>query len=162
MAEAAAKCDTSPPRPKKLRTDDCSDAVDSTTDQGCVGDRDPAFLTTFQDFEVARVLNNDEEHKSVVVECHINGREGVAVVHLQVSQSVGFFLVLAFIYTLGFCILTSHFHNLQIWPLYPKSDTKTRKFDIQSMCHYLINCLLWAKKNGVIREQYLVSTSLEK
>lgn len=82
MAEAKAKGACSPPH-KKQRTDDSSDAVDSTTDQGCVGDRDPHFLTTFKDFEVVRLLNNDEEHKSVVVECQIKGKEGVAVAHLQ-------------------------------------------------------------------------------
>ncbi|MPC17645.1 m7GpppX diphosphatase-like [Portunus trituberculatus] len=82
MAEATAKGACSPPT-KKQRTDDCSDAVDSTTDQGCVGDRDPHFLTSFKDFEVVRVLNNDEERKSVVVECQIKGREGVAVAQLQ-------------------------------------------------------------------------------
>uniref|UniRef100_A0A0P4WI46 m7GpppX diphosphatase n=1 Tax=Scylla olivacea TaxID=85551 RepID=A0A0P4WI46_SCYOL len=82
MAEATAKGACSPPT-KKQRTDDCSDAVDSTTDQGCVGDRDPHFLTSFKDFEVVRILNNDEEHKSVVVECQIKGKEGVAVAQLQ-------------------------------------------------------------------------------
>ena len=94
MAEATAKGSKgacSPPH-KKQRTDDCSDAVDSTTDQGCVGDRDPHFLTTFKDFEVVRVLNNDEKHNSVVMECLIKGKEGVAVAHLQVCITVFLFI----------------------------------------------------------------------
>ncbi|XP_050736336.1 m7GpppX diphosphatase-like [Eriocheir sinensis] len=83
MAEATPKGDNSSPPHKKQRTDDCSDAVDSTTDQGCVGDRDPAFLTSFQDFQIVRILSHDEQHKSVVVKCCIKGREGDAVVQLQ-------------------------------------------------------------------------------
>lgn len=86
MAEAMAKGDTSPPF-KKLRSDDCSNAVDSTTDKSC--DRVEAtsgeeeIFSSFENFEIIRVLNNSEEHKSVAVEGRLQGKEGTVVVMLQ-------------------------------------------------------------------------------
>ncbi|XP_071544867.1 m7GpppX diphosphatase [Panulirus ornatus] len=85
MAEAVAK-DVLPPS-KRMRTDDCSDAVDSTTDKSCdqveVSSREDSLISSFEDFEIIRVLNNSEEHKSVAVEGRLQGRDGTAVVMLQ-------------------------------------------------------------------------------
>lgn len=88
MAEAVAKEDLLPPS-KKMRTDDSSDAVDSTTDKSCdhveVSSREDSLISSFEDFEIIRVLHNSEEHKSVAVEGRLQGRDGTAVVMLQVT-----------------------------------------------------------------------------
>lgn len=71
---------------KKMRTDVCSNAIDSTTDKNCdsdqSGDRDNLFKT-FENFEVQRVLSNSEDHKSIAVVGNLKGKEGNAVVMLK-------------------------------------------------------------------------------
>lgn len=86
MAEAKAKEDYVHVS-KKMRTDVCSNAIDSTTDKKCdsdqSGDRDNLFKT-FENFEVQRILNNSEDHKSIAVVGRLKGKEGNAVIMLKV------------------------------------------------------------------------------
>ncbi|XP_069957041.1 m7GpppX diphosphatase isoform X2 [Cherax quadricarinatus] len=86
MAEAAAKGDPSPPT-KKMRTDDSSNAVDSTTDKSCeqveATSGEDELFSSFEEFEIIRILNNSEEHKMLAVEGRLQGRPGTAVVVLQ-------------------------------------------------------------------------------
>merc|ERR1712179_851928 len=79
MAEADAVDLVSPNKKLKLEAKPVECTVDSTTNDRN-GTSSEMLFSTFQDFEVVRVLNNSEDHKSVAVEGRIAGREGRAVV----------------------------------------------------------------------------------
>lgn len=78
MAEVAAKDDSLPPT-KKMRIDD-NDQNGHQAKESC---QENVKFTSFEDFEVIRVLNNNEENKSVSLEAQLKGKEGTAVVILQ-------------------------------------------------------------------------------
>jgi len=82
MAEADAVDLVSPNKKLKLEAKPVECTVDSTTNDRN-GTSSEMLFSTFQDFEIVRVLNNSEDHKSVAVEGRIAGREGRAVVMLQ-------------------------------------------------------------------------------
>ena len=61
------------PEAKKLKVDETN------------GKNEPSTFANLKDFEIVRILNNSDERCSIVVEGKIKGKEGKAVVQLQVS-----------------------------------------------------------------------------
>lgn len=83
-AEADTAEVVSPNKKMKLDSKSADCAVDSTTnDKNGNGTSSDMILSSFKDFEMVRVLNNSEDHKSVAVEGRLAGKEGRVVVMLQ-------------------------------------------------------------------------------
>ncbi|CAL4067069.1 unnamed protein product [Meganyctiphanes norvegica] len=84
MAEADTGNAISPNKKMKLEVKSAECTVDSTTsEKNGNGTNTDVLFSTFRDFEIIRVLNNSEDHKSVAVEGRLAGKEGRAVVMLQ-------------------------------------------------------------------------------
>ncbi|XP_068217304.1 m7GpppX diphosphatase isoform X2 [Palaemon carinicauda] len=81
MSEGATN-DNLPPA-KKLRTEEGNGQLDDSIDHGKPGTNKEAKMTSFKDFEVVQILNNNEENKSVSFQAKLKGKEGTAVVMLQ-------------------------------------------------------------------------------
>ncbi|KAK7086116.1 hypothetical protein SK128_006426 [Halocaridina rubra] len=84
MTEFVSENDSLPPC-KRMRTDDIDTQVD-TEENGVQKEEtstEKPHFTSFENFEVVRILNNNEDYKTVSFQAQIRGKEGMAVVTLQ-------------------------------------------------------------------------------
>ncbi|XP_066940346.1 m7GpppX diphosphatase [Macrobrachium rosenbergii] len=81
MSESANKEDLPPA--KKMRTEEGNGHLDDSFDHGTSGTNKSHQFTSFEGFEVAQILNNNEVNGSLAFQAKLKGKEGTAVVVLQ-------------------------------------------------------------------------------